>query len=118
MVNEISERTDVYLITGYTDLRKGVDGLSAYVQSEMQEDPYSGSLYLFCGKSRSKMKGLMWDGDGFLLMYKRLDNGAFRWPRTEAQARLLTKQEVRWLLEGLDIDQPKAIKKGSPAVLF
>ena len=118
MLSEISEGIDVYLVTGYTDLRKGVDGLSAYVQSEMKEDPYSGSLYLFCGKSRSKMKGLMWDGDGCLLMYKRLDNGAFRWPRTEAQARLLTKQEVRWLLEGLDIDQPKAIKKGSPGVLF
>lgn len=118
MLCEISEGINVYLITGYTDLRKGVDGLTAYVQREMNGDPYSGSLYLFCGKSRRKMKGLMWDGDGFLLLYKRLDNGVFRWPRAEAHARLLTKQELRWLLEGLDIDQPKAIKKGNPAVLF
>ena len=51
------------------------------------------------------MKGLLWEGDGFLLLYKRLDNGCFRWPRNEIEARKLTTQQIRWLMEGLDIEQ-------------
>ncbi len=58
------------------------------------------------------MKGLLWEGDGFLLLYKRLDNSSFQWPRNETEAQLLTGQEVRWLLEGLAIKQPKAIMPG------
>ena len=56
-------------------------------------------------------KGLLWEDDGFLLLYKRLDNGSFQWPRNETEARLLSPQQTRWLLEGLKIDQPKAIGK-------
>ena len=54
----------------------------------------------------------------FLLLYKRLDNGCFRWPRNETEARLLTEQEIRWLLEGLEIEQPKAIRESKPGVLY
>ena len=64
------------------------------------------------------MKGLLWEGDGFLLLYKRLDNGSFQWPRNETEARLLTCQEVRWLLVGLAIEQPGAIKPGKRGSLY
>jgi transposase len=60
------------------------------------------------------MKALFWEGDGFILLYKRLENGKYKWPRTPEQVRLLTVQEFRWLMEGLSIDQPKAIRNVKP----
>ena len=51
-----------------------------------------------------------WEGDGFVLLYKRLESGFFQWPRSETEARALTPQQYRWLMEGLSIDQPKAHK--------
>ena len=56
------------------------------------------------------MKVLLWEGDGFLLLYKRLDNGYFQWPRNGAEAKQLTHEQYIWLLQGLSIEQPKAIK--------
>ena len=112
MLKEFAENGAVYLVTGYTDLRRGIDGLAGIVEGNLSLDPFSRSLFLFCGRRRDRIKGLLWEGDGFLLLYKRLDNGAFRWPRTETEAKLLTPQEIRWLLEGLELEQPKAIKPG------
>lgn len=112
MLKEIASRTRVFLITGYSDLRKGIDGLAEIIQGKLELDPFDEALFLFCGRRRDRIKGLVWDGDGFLLLYKRLDNGSFRWPRNETEARELTEQEIRWLLEGLEIEQPKAIKPG------
>ena len=91
-------------------MRKGIDGLATIVQGKLSLDPFSRSLYLFCGRNRRKIKGLLWERDGFLLLYKRLDNGSFRWPRNETEAKKLTPQQIRWLMEGLAIEQPKAIK--------
>ena len=110
--------TQVYLVTGYSDLRKGIDGLAETVQGTLSADPYSKSLLLFCGRRRDRIKGLLWESDGFLLLYKRLENGVFRWPRNASEARLLTEQEVRWLLEGLELDQPKAIKPAKPGAFY
>lgn len=118
MLKEIAQRSTVYLVTGYSDLRKGIDGLCAVVQGVLSQDPFSQSLFLFCGKRRDRIKGLLWEEDGFLLLYKRLDNGSFRWPRTATEARQLTEKEIRWLLEGLEIDQPKAIKPGKKSVIY
>ena len=72
MLNEIADNCNVYLVTGYTDMRKGIDGLAAIVQGKLMLNPFDKSLFLFCGRNRSKMKGLLWEGDGFLLLYKRL----------------------------------------------
>ena len=78
MLSDLACGCEVYLVTGYTDMRKGIDGLATIVQGKLSMDPFSRSLYLFCGRNRSKIKGLLWEGDGFLLLYKRLDNGSFR----------------------------------------
>ena len=118
MLRELTQSTTVYLVTGYSDLQKGIEGLAAVVQGSLSLDPINKSLYLFCGRRRDRIKGLLWEGDGFLLLYKRLDNGVFRWPRNETEARLLTEQEIRWLLEGLEIEQPKAIKESKPGILY
>ena len=108
----------MYLVTGYTDLRRSIDGLATIVKAQLQLDPYSPALFLFCGRRSDRIKGLLWEGDGFLLLYKRLDNGRFQWPRNERQARLLTPQQTRWLLEGLRIEQPTAIREGKPSAFY
>lgn len=115
MLNDLPTDQQTYIVTGYTDLRRSIDGLAAIVQAQLQLDPYSTALFLFCGRRCDRIKGLLWEGDGFLLLYKRLDNGKFQWPRNETEARLLTPQQTRWLLEGLKIEQPKAIREGKKA---
>ena len=118
MLNDISSNQKVYLVTGYTDLRRSIDGLAMIIQGQLRLDPFSSALFLFCGRRRDRIKGLLWERDGFLLLYKRLDNGQFQWLRNETEAKLLTPQQTRWLLEGLTIDQPKAIRDGQPGFIY
>ena len=118
MLKDLISGKQVYVVTGYTDLRKSIDGLAAIVQGQLELDVFSKGLFLFCGRKCDCIKGLLWEGDGFLLLYKRLDNGKFQWPRNETEARLLTEQQTRWLLEGLKIEQPKAIREGKPGILY
>jgi transposase len=92
-------------------MRKSIDGLAATVQQNFQLNPFQNSFFLFCGRQRDRMKSLYWEGDGFLLLYKRLESGRFQWPKDAEAVRSITYQEFRWLLEGLTIDQPKAVKK-------
>ena len=73
----------------------------------MQED----SIFLFCGRRIDRIKGLYYTGDGYVLLYKRLSNGAFQWPRSEQELRQLDARSFRWLMERVKIDQPKAIQK-------
>ena len=77
------------------------------------QDVYKRQLYLFCGRDKRKIKALHFDKDGFVLLQKRLDgSGRFQWPANAGEARQLTRQQFRWLTEGLSIDQPKAIHAG------
>ena len=102
---------NVILCCGYTDMRRSIDGLAAMVQQVFKMDPCSRNLYLFCGRSNTRIKALFFEGDGYILLYKRLECGSrFQWPRKESEARLITPQQLRWLLEGLNIEQPKATK--------
>ena len=108
MLNDFKCRCRVYLACGYTDLRKGIDGLAGTVQQQFHLDPFQNALFLFCGKRRDRIKGLYWEGDGFLLVYKRLESGSFQWPRDGNEAKEITAQQYRWLMEGLSVEQPKA----------
>lgn len=110
MLNDFTGAEKVYVACGYTDLRCGIDGLAGIVQQQFQLDPFTNTLFLFCGRRRDRIKALYWEGNGFVLLYKRLESGSFQWPRNEAEARELTPQQYRWLMEGLQIDQPKAHK--------
>ena len=95
-------------------MRKSFDGLMAIIRDTYQLDPYANALYLFCGRDSRKIKALHFDKDGFVLLQKRLDgSGRFQWPRNAREARMLTRQEFRWLMEGLSLDQPKAIRQAS-----
>lgn len=105
MLGDITVAENIYIACGYTDMRKSIDGLAGIVQQQFQLDPFSNSLFLFCGRNRNKMKALLWEGDGFVLLYKRLENGSFKWPRDEAEVKPITRQQFRWLMEGLQIEQ-------------
>ncbi|OUQ23240.1 IS66 family insertion sequence element accessory protein TnpB [Massilimicrobiota sp. An134] len=118
MLGDISKADQIYIVTGYTDMRKSIDGLAILVQQNFNLDPCTNTLFLFCGRGSSKIKALYWEEDGFVLLYKRLENGKFKWPRNEQEARLLTAQQFRWLMEGLDIEQKKVIKKAAPKLVI
>lgn len=111
MLRDFGQAEHIYIACGYTDLRQGIDGLAAKVKAGFGLDPFSNSLYLFCGRRSDRMKALYWEGDGFVLLYKRLESGRFQWPRNESEAKQITSQQYRWLMEGLAIEQPKALRK-------
>ena len=71
-------------------MRKAIDGLTVIVQEQFCLDPFTPTLYLFCGKRCDRLKALLWEDDGFVLLYKRLENGKFRWPRSEEEIRPIT----------------------------
>ena len=110
MLSDFTGADRVYIACGYTDLRRGIDGLAAMVQQQFNLDPFANSLFLFCGRRRDRIKALYWEGNGFVLLYKRLESGSFQWPRKESEVRELTPQQYRWLMEGLSVDQPKALR--------
>lgn len=115
---DLGKVRNYYIATGYTDLRRGIDGLAAIVQLQYETELKEDSLFLFCGRRTDRIKALYWSGDGYVMVYKRLTNGSFQWPRSESELKLLNPQSFRWLMEGLKIDQPKAIRKEAPKDLF
>jgi transposase len=104
----IAAASQVYLACGSTDLRKSIDGLAAIVQEQFALDPFSASLFVFCNRQRDKLKILHWDHAGFWLYYRRLERGTFQWPSEGNSPICLTQRELRWLLDGLSIEQHQA----------
>ena len=111
MLGDISRVQSIRLVTGFTDMRKSVNGLTAIIRDDFKMDPYANALYLFSGRKADRRRALYFDQTGFVLLYKVLDSGRFQWPRNASEVRTLTRREYRWLWEGLSISQPKAIKK-------
>jgi transposase len=107
---DVSSIKDVYLIQGATDLRKGIDGYASIVQNNFNLSPFESSLFIFCNRDHNKIKCLYYDGNGFWLCYKRLEKKTFKWIKGESSMSI-TKQQLRWLLEGLRIEQKQAFKE-------
>ena len=118
MFNNASGFDSIYIACGYTDLRRGIDGLAGIIQQEFNLDPFQNSLFLFCGRKTDRIKALLWEGDGFLLLYKRLEAGKYQWPRKLAIVRELTQAQLRWFNEGMYINPTKAVKKKPPVRAF
>ena len=94
MLNDFTGADKVYIACGYTDLRKGIDGLARLVQQQFALNPFTNTLFLFCGRRRDRIKGLYWEKDGFILLYKRLEQEFNR------QGLKLSRQTMaNWLLE-------------------
>ena len=116
MIDILGNLRQFYIRWGYTNMRKQIDGLAAIVQTDVEME--EGTLFLFCGKRADRIKGLFWDGTGYVLVYKRLSNSRFQWPRNEEDLKQITAQEYRWLMEGLSIYQAKAIRHMEQRAMF
>ena len=92
----------VFIRPGRTDMRKAINGLNLIIQQEMKQDPFSHSLFVFCGRSRRLIKLIYWDGNGFCLWQKRLEDGSFPWPGDAMEAMELSREEFLHLLSGID----------------
>ena len=110
---DFSGITNYYIRCGYTDMRKQIDGLAALVRLEYGMEIDERSIFLFCGRKADRIKALYWDGTGYVLLIKM----RFQWPRNEEELKMITKQQFRWLMEGLSIEQRKAFKPGKAATV-
>jgi transposase len=100
----------IVLASGATDLRKSIDGLTALVQESFGCSPFAPTLFVFCNRQRDKLKMLYWEHNGFWLFYRRLERGTFRWPEPSDGSLTISLQhrQLRWLLDGLALDQRQA----------
>jgi transposase len=114
MLEDVAGIRRVVLACGTVDLRKGVDGLSMIIGNKYNQNPFEkGTLFLFCGRKSDRIKGLLWMGNGFLLLYKRFEDGSLSWPRTAKEAAEITEDQFNYLMLGLNPLDPK-IKDVTP----
>jgi transposase len=106
----------IWIAAGITDLRRGFTGLSAAVQTVLEQDPFGGQVFVFRGRRGDLIKLLWWDGDGLCLFAKRLERGRFVWPQAESGTVSLTRAQLSMLLEGIDWRQPARTWKPEMAV--
>jgi transposase len=92
----------VLVATKPVDFRKGADGLAALVREQIQHDPFSGVIFIFRSKRADRLKILAWDGSGLVLLWKRLEQGAFRWPPISDGAMRLSASQLAALVDGMD----------------
>jgi len=106
--------TRVWVAAGVTDMRKGMDGLAALVQTMLAEDPFSGHIFVFRGRRGDLVKLVWWSGDGLCLFAKRLERGRFVWPQATSGTVALSAAQLSMLLEGIDWRRP--VKTWRPEV--
>jgi transposase len=118
MLEDVAGIRRVVLACGTVDLRKGIDGLSMIIGNKYKQNPFEkGTLFLFCGRKSDRIKGLLWMGNGFLLLYKRFEEGTLSWPRTTEEAAELTENQFNYLMLGLNPLDPK-IKDVTPTKVY
>ena len=98
--------TRVWLVAGHTDMRKGFDGLAAMVQTALARNPFEGHVFVFRGRRGDILKVLWFDGQGLMLLSKRLERGRFVWPQATSGSVSLTPAQLSMLLEGIDWRMP------------
>ncbi len=87
------DKVRIFVRPGATDMRKQINGLSIIVEAEMKQEPFSGNLFLFCGRTKNVLKVLYWDRNGFWLAMKRLEDGRFPWPSDPGEAREIDRPQ-------------------------
>ena len=110
MLGDVSGLEKIYIVCGYTDMRKSIDGLCTVIEDQLKMDPSSSALFLSVEVRRTGSKPCPRTG-WLRLIYKRLSvRGGYQWPRKQSEVRNLSWREFDWLMSGIDIDQPKALK--------
>ena len=106
----------VHLAIGYTDMRKGIDGLAMLAQGVLRHDPFSGHLFAFRGRKANLIKIVFWDGTGLCLFTKRLEHGVFLWPpqAEPGETLMLNQAQLSMLIDGVDWRVPE--QRWRPAV--
>jgi len=99
--------TQIWIAAGVTDLRRGFTGLSALVQTKLEQNPLSGQVFIFRGRRGDLVKLIWFDGDGLCLFQKRLERGRFIWPVTVDGVVALTAAQMSYLLEAIDWRNPQ-----------
>lgn len=111
----IPDDVKMYVVTGVTDLRKGIDGYAAIVQDQLHLNPFDHTMYIFCNKEHNKIKILYWDSTGFWLLYHRLEKGHFKWKKdSETGSIQISRQQFEWLRQGLKIEQKTSVQEVHP----
>jgi transposase len=103
----IPANTRIWIVAGLKDLRRGFVGLSAMVQTALEQNPFNGHVSVFRGKRGDRIKLLWFDGDGLCLFAKRLERGRFIWPKVDKGTVALTRAQLSMLLEGIDWRRPE-----------
>jgi transposase len=103
----LPNNTKIWIAAGVTDLRRGFMGLSALVQSKLEQNPLSGQVFIFRGRRGDLVKLIWFDGDGLCLFAKRLERGRFIWPQATEGTVCLTRAQLAMLLEGIDWRRPE-----------
>jgi transposase len=104
---DLKPGTRIWIAAGFTDLRRGFQGLSSIVETVLEQAPFSGHVFVFRGKRGDLIKLLWFDGDGLCLFQKRLERGRFVWPQAASGTVSLTRAQLSMLLEGIDWRQPQ-----------
>ena len=99
---ELRTGTHIWIAAGVTDMRRGFQGLSAQVQTKLEQQPFSGHVFVFRGRRGDMIKLLWFDGDGLCLFAKRLERGRFIWPQAKDGIVSLTRAQLSMLMEGID----------------
>ncbi|MBQ6042939.1 MAG: IS66 family insertion sequence element accessory protein TnpB [Clostridia bacterium] len=114
MLSEISGFEEIYIACGRSDLRKGIDGLATLVKEKFNLSPFQKNvLFLFCGGRQDRFKGLVWEGDGFVLLYKRIEAGRLRWPRNQEEAAKISLEQYQDLLSGFTILEKSSVREAA-----
>jgi transposase len=111
MMMSLPTSVRIWLATRATDLRKSFDSLAELVGQQLQSDPLSGQLFVFRNKRGDRIKLLYWDEDGYVIVYKRLEVGTFRFPTAESDRVAIRAADLQMLLDGVDLDSVKRSRR-------
>jgi transposase len=108
----------IYVASAPVDMRMGHDGLFAVVREQWKKDPFTGHLFVFFGRAHDRVKVLFWDRGGFVVYYKRLEKGRFRWPRPTGEDLHVDVDgtDLAMLLDGIDLSRVKRPPAWQPSI--